>query len=148
MARRQAFWLDSSAWQFPNYDNADTFVNRLVRRGLLVREPVVAAALQGYHKELSLRSVQRRFLSSTGLSQQALYQIERARQATFLLRQGVSVLDTVYNLGYADQSHLIRALRRFAGQSPAQISNKIRPAQLSFLFNTTPFCQVMMPMGD
>src|ERR671931_2138641 len=33
-----SFWLDSSAWEFPTFENADVFVNRLVRRGLLVRE--------------------------------------------------------------------------------------------------------------
>ena len=139
-AQQKSFWLDSTTWQFPTYENADTFVNRLVRRGLLVREPVVAAALQGYSKDLSPRSVQRYFVRSTGLSQQSLYQIERARQAILLLKQGVPVLDTVHHLGYSDQAHLIRALRRFAGQTPAQISSKIRAKQLSFLFNTTPFC--------
>src|SRR5688572_1302391 len=40
-AADHSFWLDSSAWQFPNYENADTFVNRLVREGLLMCDPVV-----------------------------------------------------------------------------------------------------------
>src|SRR4026209_1402840 len=29
-ASSKSFWLNGSAWQFPNYDNADTFVDRLV----------------------------------------------------------------------------------------------------------------------
>lgn len=33
-AAEHAVWLGSSAWQFPNYENADTFVARLVREGL------------------------------------------------------------------------------------------------------------------
>src|SRR5262245_14463488 len=56
-AASHAFWFHGAAWEFPEFENADTFVNRLVREGLLVREPVVDAALQGYLNDLSLRSV-------------------------------------------------------------------------------------------
>jgi len=126
-ATSQSFWLYGSAWQFPDYENADTFVDRLVRDGLLVREPVVEAALQGQLKDLSLRSVQRRFLRATGLTQGAILQIERARQALTLLQQGVSLLDTVEQAGYADQPHLTRSLKRFTGQRPAQIVRLSQP---------------------
>ncbi|HEX4203923.1 MAG TPA: hypothetical protein VHZ51_06940 [Ktedonobacteraceae bacterium] len=78
-ATRTSFWLHGSAWQFPNYDNVETFVDRLVRDDLLVRDPVVDAVLQDQLKDLSLRSVQRRFLRATGLTQGAVRQIERAR---------------------------------------------------------------------
>jgi AraC-like DNA-binding protein len=120
-ARSNAFWLNGSAWQFPDFENADTFVERLVREGLLVREPVVEAALQGQLVGLSLRSVQRRFLRATGLTHGTVFQIERARQAAALLEQGISILDTVDQAGYADQAHLTRSLRRFFGQTPAQM---------------------------
>src|SRR5215216_1991488 len=30
-ASGKSFWLHGSAWQFPNYENADTFLNRLAR---------------------------------------------------------------------------------------------------------------------
>ncbi len=120
-ATRQSFWLNGSAWQFPDYDNADTFVDRLVRNGLLVCEPVVVAALRGELNDLSLRSVQRRFVRATGLTHGAVYQIERARRAMILLQQGVSILDTVEQAGYADQPHLTRSLKHFLGQTPAQI---------------------------
>ncbi|MCK6629147.1 MAG: AraC family transcriptional regulator [Anaerolineae bacterium] len=80
-ASSQSFWLHSSAWQFPDFDNADTFVTRLVRQGLLVREPVVETVLQNRPLDMSLRSVQRRFLQATGLTRGTFDQIERARQA-------------------------------------------------------------------
>ncbi len=141
-AASKGFWLHSSAWQFPTYDNAEIFVDRLVRDGLLWREPVVDAALQGQleHqlKDLSLRSVQRRFLQATGLTHGAVRQIERARHATLLLKQGVSILDTVDQAGYADQPHLTRSLKHLIGQTPAQMMGKGEPQQLSFLFNTEP----------
>jgi hypothetical protein len=52
-ASSQSFWLDGSAWQFPDYENADTFVDCLAREGLLAREPVV----NGQPNALSRRSV-------------------------------------------------------------------------------------------
>lgn len=116
-----SFRLHGATRQFPNYENAETFVDRLVRDGLLVREPAVDAALQGQLNELSLRSVQRRFLRATGLTHSAIRQIERSRTAVALLEQGVSILDTVEQTGYADQAHLTRSLKRLVGQTPAQI---------------------------
>jgi len=120
-ATGKSFWLDGSAWEFPTFDNADAFVQRLVHLGLLVQEPIVEAALQGRLKDLSLRSVQRRFLGATGLTHAAVRQIERARHAVSLLNRGVSILDTVDQAGYADQPHLTRSLKHFVGQTPAQI---------------------------
>ena len=122
LATKRSFWLNGSVWQFPDYDTADTFVERLVRDGLLMREPLVDAALQGHLKELSRRTIQRRFLRATGLTLSFVRQIERARKAEVLLEQGISLLDTVLEAGYADQSHLTRSLKRLIGQTPAQIS--------------------------
>ncbi len=116
-----SFWLGSSAWQFPNYENADTFVNRLVQEDLLMCDPVVNAISQGKSPTISLRTVQYRFLHSTGLSQRTIRQIERARYAAALLKQGVSIFDTVYDAGYSDQPHLTRSLKYFIGYTPAEI---------------------------
>jgi AraC-like DNA-binding protein len=107
--------------EIPDYDNADAFVDRLVREELLVRDPLIESGLNGQWKDLSLRSVQRRFLRATGLTQTAFRQIERAHRAVELLEQGVPILDTALRTGYADQAHLTRSLRRFVGQTPAQV---------------------------
>lgn len=128
-----SFWLSGSAWQYPDYENADTFVLRLTSAGLLVFDPAINAALSTRPQELSLRSLQRRFLKFTGLSHGSLAQIDRARQATLLLQQGVSILDTVTLAGYADQPHLTRSLRRFAGLTPAQLLRDRDTRQLSFI---------------
>lgn len=119
-ANSQSFWLQGSAWQFPNYENVDTFIARLVREGLLATDPVVDTVLQGHSQALSIRSVQYRFLHATGLTNKTIQQITRARQAYALLKQGVSILDTVFEAGYADQAHLTRSLKRYFGQTPAQ----------------------------
>jgi len=137
-ASSKSFWLNGSAWQFPNYGNADTFVDRLVREGLLVCDPIVGSVLRGEPQELSPRSVQRHFLYATGLTQGSIRQIERARQATLLLQGGVSILDTVDLTGYADQAHLTRALKYLIGKTPTQIIRKSEPEQMSLLFKTEP----------
>jgi len=137
-ASSKSFWLNGSAWQYPDYDNADTFVDRLVREGLLVRNPIVETALQGRLKEVSIRTSRRHFLRTTGLTQNTIHQIERARYATILLQQGLSILYTVYEAGYSDQPHLTKSLKYFIGQTPAQIMRKGASEQLSFLYKTAP----------
>jgi AraC-like DNA-binding protein len=138
-ANSKSFWLKGAAWQFPDYDNVEAFVERLAHDELLVYDPVVGAILRRQPVDMSLRTVQRRFLAATGLTHNTLFTIERARYATTLLKQGVSILDVVEQAGYADQPHLTRALKHFMGQTPAQIISKSRLEKLSFLFKTTPF---------
>ena len=119
---RKSFWLHGSTWEFPDYDDVEVFVNRLVRDDLLLRDPVVNAVLQDETQDVSFRTVRRHFLQATGLSYKGIQQIERAQQAAALLEQGVPILDAVYQVGYADQPHLTRSLKRYIGQTPAQIA--------------------------
>jgi len=126
-ATGKSFWLYGSTWEFPTYENADTFVNRLVRAGLVMRDPLVDEVMQNYSLDLSPRALQYRFRRATGLTHKTVQQIERARQAATLLEQGCPILDTAYQLGYFDQSHLTNSLRRYVGQTPAQISRVLQP---------------------
>ncbi|MGH8605237.1 MAG: helix-turn-helix domain-containing protein [Gammaproteobacteria bacterium] len=136
-ATGHSFWLNGSAWEYPDFENAETFVNWLVHDGLIAVDLPVDAALQGQRQELSIRSAQRHFLQATGMTHSTIRQIERARHATNLLKQGVSILDTVYEAGYFDQAHLTRALKYLIGQTPAQIIGAEK--QLSFLYKTRSF---------
>ena len=90
-----SFWLNGSAWQYPDFENADTFVARLVRKGIIARDAGVEAALGSRPGRLPIRSTQRHFLRATGITHSTVRQIERARYATTLLKQGVSILDAV-----------------------------------------------------
>jgi hypothetical protein len=130
------FWLDGAAWDLPSYDDAEVFVDRLARRGVIARDPVVAAVLEGDRDAATRRSVQRHFLQATGMTHTALRQIQRARFAADLLRAGAPILDAVFEAGYFDQAHLTRSLRGLIGQTPARIAR--REAQLSFLYKTDP----------
>jgi hypothetical protein len=126
-AASHSFWLKGSAWRFPDYENADTFVNRLMRDDVLVRDPVVNAALEDRLPEMSSRTVRHRFLRATGLTQSYIRQMKRAQQAAALLQQGVSILDAVHEAGYSDQPHLTRSLKHFIGYTPAQIARMSQP---------------------
>lgn len=128
------FWLEGEAWDLPTYGNAEAFVSRLVRRGVLARDAAVAGVLEGDRQALTRRTVQRRFLHATGMTHSALRQIERARHAANLLREGASILDAAHEAGYFDQAHLTRSLRGLIGQTPARILR--REQQLSFLYKT------------
>jgi AraC-like DNA-binding protein len=120
-AGSKSFWLNSAAWELPNYENVDTFVDWLAQRGLLARDPLVDSVLQGQSNDASLRSVQRHFTRTIGLSPSYIRYIERAQQAAALLEKGIPILDVVYDLNYTDQSHLTKSLKRLVGQTPAQI---------------------------
>ena len=121
-ASSNSFWLYGSLWELPTFENADVFIGRLIRQGILVRDPVVEAAIQGHTPEMSIRSLQYRFLQATGLTHKKIQQIERARSAVSLLEQGMPILDTAFELGYFDQAHLTNSLKRFIGKTPAQIA--------------------------
>jgi AraC-like DNA-binding protein len=122
LASGKSFWLHGAAWELPTRSNVDVFIERLVREELLVRDPLVDAALQGHAPDASPRSVQRRFLHVTGLTHTYIQRIERARRALALLEQGRSILDTVDEAGYFDQAHLTRSLKHFIGMTPAQVA--------------------------
>ncbi|MFT3891177.1 MAG: helix-turn-helix transcriptional regulator [Anaerolineales bacterium] len=118
---KKSFQLFGEQWEFPTLENVDTFVNRLLRKELLSHDQVVDDALSGKTQDISLRSIQRRFLHVTGLTYKGIQQIERARQAVALLQSGTPILDATYQTGFFDQAHLTRSLKRLYGQTPGEI---------------------------
>jgi len=126
--------VDGAAFEIPDFDHAEGFVERLVRRGLLVRDAAVSAALAGDEHAVRTRTLQRRFLDATGMSHAALRQVARARQAVMLLREGLPPGEVAAELNYFDQAHLTRCLRQLIGITPARIAGELR--QLSYLYKT------------
>lgn len=133
---RRTFRLNGSAWHRPDYDNAEVFVRRLVREGMLIADPVVTEVLRGAPPGVSERTVQRRFLATTGLTREGVRQISRVRQAAVLLQQGVSAQDVVHRLGYFDQPHLARSLTRYIGRTATQLRDPAPAVPLSLLYKT------------
>ncbi|MEV0731251.1 helix-turn-helix domain-containing protein [Polymorphospora sp. NPDC050346] len=114
---RRTFRLDGVRWETPHADDAETLVDRLVRSGAVVRDPLVAEVRRAHRPAVSGRTVERRFRAATGLTRGAVRQIERARRAAAILAAGVPVADVVVRLGYFDEPHLARALRRYVGRT-------------------------------
>ncbi len=122
-AASDKFWLLGSAWQFPTLENADVFVDRLARAGILARDPLVDAALRHAAPiPLADRTLRERFVRATGLPRKHIQQLQRAQRAQELLLGGALILDTVAELGYYDQPHLTKSLKHFIGLTPADIA--------------------------
>jgi AraC-like DNA-binding protein len=129
------FWFSDLIWDIPTHDNAEVFVARLVRAGVIARSHATDAAAQGDVDWVSRRTVQRHFRRVTGMTFSSYQQIRRARHAAGLLTSGSSVLDATFNAGYFDQAHLTRSVKKLIGMTPARLVRE-KP-QLSFLYKTT-----------
>jgi AraC-like DNA-binding protein len=134
---RRQFILDGRKWEMPTFENAEEFVKRLVSKDLLKRDAEIAAALQDEPRAFSTRTAQRRFLRVVGMPFNVMRQIERARFAVNLLREGVSIADAVWQCGYYDHAHLTRSLQRWIGIPPSKVTDS--NIQLSFLYKTEGF---------
>jgi hypothetical protein len=130
---RRSLWLDGAHWPLPDYDNAEYFVRRLVRAGVLVQDPVVPQVLDGGSVDLTVRSVRRHFLRATGLTYGTIRQIERARAAALMIKDGAPITDLTHDLGYFDHPHLARSLGRFIGQTATRLRGRSED-QLSLLY--------------
>ena len=128
------FCLQGSMWAIPSFENAECFVARLARAGLITLDRMALAAFEADTREAGLRSIQRHFLKSVGMTYARYRQIERARHAVALLRSGRTIQDTSHDAGYFDQAHMTRAFKTLIGQSPLKVLRQ--EAQLSFLCNT------------
>lgn len=107
-------------------------MSRLAKAGVIRRDPIVAATIEGDSQLVSQRSVQRRFQQVCGISHTALRQIERARYATRLLSSGAPIVEAQEEARFYDQAHLTRSMKRYTGFTPATIARGEQ--QLSFLY--------------
>jgi AraC-like DNA-binding protein len=119
------FWLNDQALPIPDAVDADLFLERLVRLGLLRSEPTVEPLMKNelFERLATVRTLQRRFVQATGLSHRTVQAIERARRAVVLLEAGIPIPDVVHDLGYTDQAHLTKMLRQLVGRTPARIAD-------------------------
>jgi len=127
MAEDGSFAMAGRTWPVPTYETVDEFIASLEREELLSDDPLVLAVLAGTRPGTSTRSVQRRFSTVTGLTANRIRQIVRARAAAEMLQRGVPILDVTHDLGYADQAHLTRDLKRLTGFTPGQTKHRDEP---------------------
>lgn len=124
-ASRRSFRLDGARWPTPGPDDAEALVERLIRRGVIERDPLVAEVLRGGRPAVTERTLERRFRTATGLRRGAVRQIERARTAASLLGGGEPASEVVDKLGYYDEPHLARALRAYVGRTAGQLRDGV-----------------------
>jgi hypothetical protein len=132
---RRSFFLAGSHWSHPDFDTAEAFVHRLVREEIVGRDRLISDVAKGSTPDLSARTVQRRFLAATGVTRGAARQMDRARAAAVLLRAGTSPADVITELGFHDNPHLHRSLRRFIGRTATDLRNGVGEP-LSLLYTT------------
>lgn len=117
---RRLFWLHKTSWEIPTFENVEIFVQHLVHAEVLAHDPLIGAALGAEPPTIPERTLRHRFLRATGQTQSHIRQYERAHQAADLLAHGEPIPDVMFQLGYYDQPHLTRSLKRFIGTTPAQ----------------------------
>jgi hypothetical protein len=114
--------LDNRDWEMPTEQNVDVFVDRLVRAGLLIFDPLVEEIRHGERpRAMSERTAQIRFRRAVGLSRRKFISIERAQHAAQLLAAGASIAEAVTAGGYYDQPQLARAMRWATGHTPGEL---------------------------
>lgn len=122
----RSFAMDNDAFEVPSFENAEGLVDRLVRRGVLVRNELVEGAATGRPRAISPRSMQRHFLATLGMTPKQFSQIQRACRAVDLLGQGTAPATVAAELGYSDQPHLTRSLKTIMGRTPGDITRTAR----------------------
>lgn len=124
MPVEDTFLLQGIPWKLPTYETVDEFLTQMMEHGLLSIDPVVRDVLENKAVKMSVRSIQRHFAMTIGMSPRRVKQIMSARKAVELLLQGRPLAEVSYELGYADLPHMIRMLKRFTGFTP--MGNKLR----------------------
>jgi helix-turn-helix protein len=118
--------LDNRDWEMPTEQNVDVFVNRLVRAGLLIFDPLVDEIRHGERpRAMSERTAQIRFRRAVGISRRKLVSIEQAQHAAQLLAAGGSIADVITVGSYYDQPQLARAMRWATGHTPGELRSGI-----------------------
>ena len=90
-----------------------------VKRGVPVRVEQLAAELC-----TSERNLRRKCDKWFGMSPSALLTAIRMQQAKALLRQGLSIGEVAYQLGFTTHSHFSNVFKRQVGSSPSQFQQQ------------------------
>ena len=117
------FSMAGHTFAFPDFNNAEELVEKMVTLGILKNDTVIDSELRGTPKAMSERARQRHFSHTTGLTQKYLQQIKRAQQAVGLLKQGKKPIDAAAEAGYTDQPHMAKSLKKIMARRPSDIDH-------------------------
>jgi AraC-like DNA-binding protein len=118
------FMLAGHTFAFPTYENAEELVDKLVNLRILKLDTIVDVATRSTKKPaLSERAIQRHFTRTTGLTHKYLSQIQRAKDAVRMLQQGKKPIDVAMEMGYTDQAHLSKSLKKIMRKKPSDVDD-------------------------
>jgi hypothetical protein len=120
-ARDGSFVLDGVTLPLPTFSDAEALVDRMVLAGLLKSDDLVAKAFSERPKAASKRTVQQHFRRTTGIKQKDFQLIRRAQEAVRQLKAGQNAAEVAAGLGYTDQSHMIKSIKKIMGHLPSNL---------------------------
>ena len=115
------FTLDSHTFPLPTFHQAEELVDRMIEANLLRSDDLVARAFTDNPKAASERTVQQRFKKVTGITQKNFQLIGRAQEAVRRLKAGEKPASVAADLGYTDQPHMIKSIKKIMGSLPSDL---------------------------
>jgi hypothetical protein len=115
------FMLNGVALPLPTFDNAEALVSAMVAADLLSSNDIVARAFTARPKPASARAVQQNFKKITGITQKDFQLIRRAQEAVRRLKAGEEAVAVALDLGYTDQPHMIKSIKKIMGSTPSDL---------------------------
>ncbi|MBP7857914.1 helix-turn-helix transcriptional regulator [Candidatus Saccharibacteria bacterium] len=119
----QSFLYEGYDFPLPTRTNAEQITNLLIQRRFLKNDDIVEGVLSSKPLAASKRSVQNHFQHTTGITKKDFEQIRRAQEAVRLLQEGVKPVDVASSVGYSDQAHLTRSIKKIMGHLPSDIDD-------------------------
>lgn len=119
--RGEGFVLDGVELPLPTFQNAESLVDGMIEAGLLVSDDIVAKAFTARPRAASRRSVQQHFKATTGITQKDFQVIRRAQEAVRRLKDGQNAAAVAVDLGYTDQPHMIKSIKKIMGALPSNL---------------------------
>lgn len=117
----ESFVLDGAVFPLPTFENVEPLVDTMIAAGLLLSNDLVARAFSETPKAASARSVQQHFKQTTGITQKSFQMIRRAQEAVRRLKAGEAPAGVAVDLGYADQPHMIKSIKKIMGALPSNL---------------------------
>lgn len=117
------FQLGDLRLPLPSFVDAEALVDAMIAAGALRSDDVVARAFSDTPKAASKRSVQQHFKATTGITQKDFQLIRRAQEAVRRLKAGESPAGVAAELGYTDQPHMIKSIKKIMGTVPSRLED-------------------------
>lgn len=105
----------------PTFENAESIVAAMQKKRVLRSNDLVAQVLKGSTDPAPDRTVQHNFMRTTGITQTDFRLIRRAQEAVRRLKAGGAGADVAAELGYADQPHMIKSIKKIMGCLPSDL---------------------------